>query len=208
LRNYPDLQWLNEGEKENDKIKMFKEWLQGEDYIYIQGLGYPGRMTWETLSAIMESRRIKAVVIGSVKDEIKGKLTQAYPDVDKYIYYTGQIIQSETAAYIAHCKFSMIFYNMLTPNNRYCEPNRMFQCLGLGKPVIVGCNDSMKSIIEKYGNGLVLKSEGSNVAENVNGIDEMLNNYEQYVKKAEQFKKEFAWEAQKNVFETLFDGIK
>ena len=205
LRNYPDSRWLAESNKPSQKFKLFSEWLQNEEYIYVQGLSIKGRMAWETLAAIMETKRIKAVVIGSVPVDIREKIASSYPDSEKYIYYTGQIIQSETSIFIANCKFSMVFYNMLTPNNQYCEPNRMFQCLGLGKPVIVGCNDSMKSVIDKYGNGIVLPSEGSKISDNVNGIIKMMDNYKQYHENAVLYRHNFAWEAQSNVFETLFE---
>ena len=200
IRNFPDQHWLSEGNTLTDKHKRFIEWCGDEEYIYVQGISGKDRFAWETLSAIMEAHTIKAVVIGNVPSDVKNKLNETYSDADNYIYYTGQVVQAETAYYMKHCKFSIVFYNIKTPNNRYCEPNRMFQCLGMGKPVIVGCNEPMTNIVEKYGNGLALKTEGRNISEVTDGICKMLHDYDTYRQNSEKVKGEFCWEAQKEVF--------
>lgn len=200
LRNFPDQHWLSAGDIMTESHEKFNSWCGDKEYIYVQGLNANTRFAWETLSSIMEAHAIKCVVIGNVPFDVKKKIIETYSDADKFIYYTGQVIQSETAYYMKHCKFSVVFYDIKTPNNRYCEPNRMFQCIGMGKPVLVGCNEPMKSIIEKYGNGIALKTEGSNVNDITEGICRMLHDYDTYRQKSENVKGEFCWEVQKAVF--------
>lgn len=200
VRNYPDKSWLAEGDNDTESFKSFKKWLGDGDYIYLQGLSSEGRFAWESLSSVMEAHCIKAAVIGNVPTSIKEKLRDVYPDSDSYIYYVGQVVQSETSVYIANCKFSIVFYKANTPNNRYCEPNRMFQCLGMGKPVIVGCNEPMSNIIHEYGNGVALKSDGGYIEDIIEGINKMLNHYRVYLNAAEVTKREFSWEKQLTIF--------
>lgn len=205
LRNYPDLNWIAGGSLKPDSFKKFQEWLGEDEYIYIQGINNEARFPRETLSAVMEAKNLKAVVIGNVSDEIKEYIDTKYPDSRDYIYFAGQMIQSDTAAYMANCKFSIVLYNVKTPNNRYCEPNRMFQSLGLGKPVIVGCNEPMRNVVDKYGNGVVLPSEGSLVQDITDGIKTMIDNYAKYEENAKLNKCLFAWESQTSIFKKLFD---
>lgn len=204
IRNYPDNDWLEEGEKNTDSFNRFKEWLGNDEYMYVQGISLKGRFAWETLSAIMEVKRIKVVVVGKVPEEVKEMVRNKYPDSSGYIYYTGQVFQLDTAAFMAHCKFSMVFYKTDTPNNRYCEPNRMFQCLGMGKPVIVGCNEPMKNVVGKYGNGLAINTDGNCVEDNITAINQMLDHYDMYYKSAEQNKHVFTWESQIEKIKLLF----
>lgn len=204
LRNYPDQKWLSEGASTPQSYTKFKEWLGNEEYVYLQGINSESRYPLQTLFAILEIKKIKAVVIGNISEEVKRQVNEKYPDADKYIYYTGQVVQSETAPFMAHCKFSIVFYTMKTANNRYCEPNRMFQCLGLGKPVIVGCNEPMKNAVVQYGNGIAIESDGSIIEENVEAIKNMMNYYEKYLSNAVKSKKEFSWEAQNDVIKNLF----
>ncbi len=204
LRNYPDHNWLSEGSNRSESFNRFYRWLGENEYIYIQGITGDARFPWETLSSIMQAKCIKAVIIGKVPNEVRERVSATYPDVDKYLYYAGQMVQSETAAFLANCHFSMVFYDDKSPNNLYCEPNRMFQSLGLGKPVIVGYNDPMKNVIDKYGNGVVLPSTGSCIEDNINGIRQMMESYAAFMENASRYKDVFLWESQNALFKQLF----
>lgn len=199
LRNYPDKSWLNAAADKSESFVKFKEWLGGNDYVYLQGINSNARYPWETLSAIMNVKRIKAVVIGNFSEEMKNKVLEVYPDASDYIYYVGQVVQSETSAFIYHSKLSMVFYSVDASNNRYCEPNRMFQCLGMGKPVIVGCNEPMRNVIEKFENGIVLSYDGRNIEENEKALAELLDKYDIYKQKAECHSGVFTWESQSSI---------
>lgn len=205
LRNVPDQDWLAQRDSFSSSFLQFKKWLQEDEYIYLQGLNGGSRYPMETLSSIMEAKCIKAVVVGNVPDEIIRAVSYKYPDLAQYIYFTGQVVQSETAAFLGNCKFSIVFYKTDTPNNTYCEPNRMFQSLGIGKPVLAGSNSPMRNIIEKYGNGIVLYGDGGNVEENVRGIHCMLDSYDNILKLTQESMNCFKWEAQLPVFRRIFN---
>ncbi len=207
LRNFPDQNWLSEGCNRSESFKKFFRWLGENEYVYVQGINNDARFPWETLSSIMQARCIKAVIIGNVSNEVKERVAATYPEADNYLYYAGQMVQSETAAFLANCKFSMVFYDDKTPNNLYCEPNRMFQSLGFGKPVIVGHNDPMQNVIDKYGNGVVLPSKGNSIEDNIIGIRKMLENYSVFKENATRYKDVFSWESQSPVFKKLFDIV-
>lgn len=207
LRNYPDNSWLKCAQRESESYMKFCRWLGQEEYIYVQGLTGDGRCAWETLSAIMETKRLKAVIIGPVPQRIMERVKSQYPDANQYLYYTGRVMQLDTAAFIAHCKFSIVFYKIDTPNNRYCEPNRMFQALGMGKPVIVGKNEPMASVVTRYGNGIAIDSDGRDVEDNIKAINRMLKNYEEIRSRAEMNKSEFAWNSQYHIFEKIFQNF-
>lgn len=203
IRNYPNKNWLLWKENISEAYNNFQKWLGGDEYIYIQGINLKARFPLETLTSIMEAKCMKAVVVGSVSDDVKKKIADLYPDSEKYIYYTGKLVQLETAAFIANCKFSIVFYNVDKPNNRLCEPNRMFQTLGMGKPVLVGLNEPMKNVVEQYNVGIVLETPGNSVSDNVVGIKRMIEEYEILKKNALSCKDNFTWESQTPVFKKL-----
>ena len=207
LRNYPDQDWMSHAEDTPASYTAFKQWLGDSEYIYVQGLNTKGRYPVETLSAIMEAGTVKAVVLGRVPGDLMREFSSQYPNYADTIYFAGQVIQKETAPFIAHCKFSMVFYSTDQPNNRYCEPNRMFQCLAFGKPVIVGCNEPLKNVVDQYGNGIVLKGDGRSIEENRDAIQFMETNFLQYEQKAQQAKSCFKWESQANVFSSAFSTL-
>lgn len=207
LRNYPDHSWMAQAETQTKSYTKFKQWIGNNEYIYVQGLNNKGRYPIETLSAIMEARCIKAVILGKVSDDFMKEFTIQYPDYTEHIYFAGQVIQAETAPFISHCKFSIVFYSTDFPNNRYCEPNRMFQCMAFGKPVIVGCNEPLKNVVNQYGNGIVLDSDGRMVEETTKAILTMTESYNHFAEKASQAKNSFVWEDQTDVFTSIFSTL-
>lgn len=206
LRNYPDRDWLENVNLVSDEFIKFKKWINCKEFIYIQGVNSRNRYAIETLSSIIEAACIKAVVIGNVEIEVLQYLRIKYGKrLVEWIYFTGQLNQDKTASFIFHSKFSMVFYSLNTPNNRFCEPNRMFQCLALSKPVIVGCNPTMKSVVEKYKVGIVQDSDGSDINEGISSIKNMMYNYDEYFENIKKYHSLFSWEKQ---YDVLFNVIK
>ena len=91
----------------------------------------------------------------------------------------------------------MIFYDDKEVNSLYCEPNRLYQAIGRGCPVIVGNNPTMKNIVERLSCGVVVSDSG-NSPENI--ITAFLAFTHSDVCVTREAKKEFVWSAQSNVF--------
>lgn len=207
LRNYPDKEWMQYAQQEFDEFKKFKQWLADDEYIYIQGVNNPSRYPTETLSAVLESKAIKAVVLGNFSKEIKEQLKQKYSHFDEYIYFAGQVSQEKTAPFIANCKFTIVLYSTDVANNRYCEPNRLFQCLAFGKPAIVGNNEPLVNVIKKDNLGVVMDTDGRSLSDNKEAIGTIMANYTKYKKCADGCASQFLWESQTNVIKQVLAYI-
>lgn len=207
LRNYPDREWLSHTNDKPASYLAFRQWIKDNDYVYIQGINSRGRYPIETLSSVLETKSLKAVVVGDVSKDIIKDIASRYPDYNKQIFFAGQMVQSDTAPFIANCMFSLVFYSTDIPNNRYCEPNRMFQTLGFGNPVVVGCNEPMRNVVEKYGNGVILNSDGRSISDIIEGIKTMLAGYAQYKDKAEQYMHLFNWESQIDIIKKIWGKL-
>ena len=105
----------------------------------------------------------------------------------------------------------MVFYQKDDMNNYYCEPNRLFQNLINGNPVVVGCNPSMKDVVERYDVGVVLKSDGTNINDNKVGLQKLLTNYDHYKENLNTAKKNLLWDNQieeiKAIVNELFSEV-
>lgn len=200
IRNFPDNEWMAGATLPCVEFQDFQKWLGDHEYIYIQGINNSNRFPYETLSAVLEAKKTKAVVIGDFSSKVKQQLEDKYGQIGEFVYFAGQVNQAVTAPFIGNCKFSMVFYSTETANNRLCEPNRLFQCLAFGKPAIVGNNPTMANLISEHNNGIVLASSGGCIEENVAAIHKMNERYEEYQKHAEACRKEYMWESQSHNF--------
>jgi hypothetical protein len=129
IRNFPDAQF-EQSALEDEKYGEFKKWLGGADYIYLQGLTAKGRFSFQTIEAVMKENSIKAVVVGKFDAEAKEKLLELYgPRLYQRIFFRGRVDQLAIPVYIKGSLLSIILYDITVPNNRYCEPNRMYQSI-------------------------------------------------------------------------------
>ena len=180
LRNYPD---FNEIDSEyDDTYQAFDKWVGDDKCVYLQGLMGDKRADIESLESVLAFPELKGVVIGRIQPDRMKLFEEKFgkDELNKRIFFTGQIKQLKTPQYIRRCTFSLIFYKNSSANNWYCEPNRMFQNVINGNPVIVGNNPPMKDFVENGGYGVVVDTDGSDVEKIRAGISTLLENYATY----------------------------
>jgi len=200
LNNFPDLKFL-QSTKENSNYQQFQNWLDGSNYIYLQGLSFVGRYPINTIESVIETNS-KAVVVGEIESGSLKYLNKKHPNLDSFIYFTGMVNQLEITKYIINSQLTIIMYDSSSANELYCEPNRLYQSIGLNKPVITGNNPPMKDIVEKYGLGLSLENDGSKKSEIIEAIEELNESYDLYKKNLLKHSKKFIWQ-DRNVYEIL-----
>lgn len=206
LRNYPS---FAEKPDENDTdFKAFKQWLGGRKCVYLQGLSDHSRADYESVAAVLKKENLCGVVVGGFMTETKQRLKEEFgQEFEKRIYFTGMVKQLQTPLYIQSCKFAIVMYKKTSPNNWYCEPNRLFQNVVNGKPVITGANPPMKEFVENYQLGIVIQGDGSDVDQISSAIGEMMENYEQYKDNVDKHKDLINWESQEETFKEIIEKL-
>ena len=112
-----------------------------------------------------------------------------------------------TPHYIKASKVSLVLYREDSANNKYCEPNRMFQSIINECPVVVGCNPPMKELVENYNFGVVLPTDGSNVLDITKGLQKALTNHDAIVESIRKNKHQILWDSQDEVFKSIIDNL-
>ena len=75
----------------------------------------------------------------------------------------------------------------------------MYQSIALGVPVIVGCNEPMKDMVEEHSFGFVLNSDGKDINEIGNAIATVMENITFYRKCILEGRDKIFWEQQEPV---------
>lgn len=180
LRNYPQ---FNEIDTEYDEAyNEFVKWLGDDKCVYLQGIVNASRADMESIQAVLAIPNLKAVVVGGIQSKRMEEFKQRFGEdvLAERIYFTGKIKQLKTPQYIRKCCIALVFYKNTSPNNWYCEPNRLFQNVVNGNPVVVGNNPPMKEFVEANHYGVSVDTDGSDVEEIVKGIKNVLNNSNDY----------------------------
>lgn len=208
LRNYPNFE--DRDESYDEKYNQFVTWKGDKKCVYLQGLANSSRAAYESVDAVLQISCLTAVVVGGFDNESKKRLEIEYgKDLADRVFFVGKIPQLKIPQYVEQCYMSLIFYKNVRPNNYFCEANRFYQSVILGLPVVVGNNPSMKEIVKKYGFGISIDSDGSDIKRIVEGINEIINNYDSYKLKIVQHRDKILWNQQtpiiKRIIETLVD---
>ena len=210
LRNYPQFDEID-SDYDDDFLK-FEKWLGPDQCVYLQGLNEPSRAPFESISAVLKSPNLKCVVVGRVDKDAVARLNEVFGanTVRSRVYFTGMVKQLKTPQYIRKCFVSLVFYKNTCLNNWYCEANRFYQNIINGNPVITGANPPMKNIIEKFGFGISLQSDGSDELEIIEAIRRIREDYNLYKNMIDKNKDLLFWNSQnetlsKIIFNLLYE---
>lgn len=205
LRNYPD---FNEIDSEYDEMyHRFVEWLGDDKCVYLQGITNRDRADIESVGAVLDVEGLKAVVIGRTQSKMRGILEEKYgkDQVEQRVFFTGQIKQLKTPQYIRKCVMSLVFYTKTGMNNWYCEPNRLFQNINNGNPVVVGSNPPLKEIVENFGVGVCAGTDGSDQTKIAAAIRKVLDDIDTYKKALAECSDKWIWSYQKETIATFME---
>ena len=196
IRNYPQ---FNEIDSEyDDTYHSFSTWLNDKKCVYLQGIVDEKRADVESIEAVLSVPGLKAVVVGKTRPELKDILLLKYSEKElaERLFFTGRIKQLKTPQYIRKCFMSLAFYKNVSPNNWYCEPNRLYQNIINGNPVVVGNNPPMKELVNRYGVGVCAETDGSVVNIIVNAIIQVISNYDTMKQNISHNKTHWLWNQQ------------
>lgn len=196
LRNFPNFQ--NIVPEYDEKYNAFIAWKKGRSCVYLQGLTNESRADVESVNAVLSYPDIVAVVVGGFQEKSKAQLIEKWgkEEIERRLYFVGQIPQAKIPQYVSNCFTTLVFYKNVRPNNWYCEANRFYQAVILGLPVVVGNNPPLKELVEKYGFGVVVNTDGSDISEIIIGLQKVIYQRSKYIESIAKNKHLLTWERQ------------
>ena len=197
INNYPILNELN---AENTKIE------RANEVCYIGGIDRI-RGIIQIMDALELTDNIKLNLAGNfetkeLEDDVK--LHKAWHKVN----FFGFVDRKEAAEILARSKAGLVTF-LPASNHIFARPNKMFEYMSAGLPIIASYFEDWKSIVEKYNTGICVNPESPE--EIANAILEICTNaYE-----AEQFgvngkkavKDVFNWESEAQKLQKVYTNL-
>ena len=205
LRNYPQ---FNEIDSEyDDAFYAFKKWKGDSKCVYLQGLQDAKRADIESIESVIAFPELKGVVVGRILPEQMKRFKERIGEqvLKERMFFTGQIKQLKTPQYIKECFLSLVFYKKTSPNNWYCEPNRLFQSINNGVPVVVGNNPPMKELVENYGVGISADTDGNDKEKMVIAIKQAMDNIDRLKTNLASSKNNWLWDSQEGTVKLIME---
>ena len=170
-------------------------------FLYQGGLGL-GRGIDILLETFLSFELDNVVIIfmgfGTFEHQIK-KIAKK----NKTIFFHPAVSQDILLNYTSSADFGILFYEDTCLNHRYCSPNKIFEYLMAGLPVLTSNLFEMKRLVETDGIGIVAHSN------TVNGFkkavnDSLTQDYGKIQNNVFAVRKKYCWETQQVIFKKIY----
>ena len=129
------------------------------------------------------------------------------------IFYYGKLPYEKALGLEQQCDVMTAIYDPRIENHRYAAPNKFYEALMLGKPLIMVKNTGMDSYVSQYNIGYVLDSDVSNFRENFRlALDDIVSKTIPELGKISQVEEQiylekFSWSEMENRLLNLYRKI-
>lgn len=120
----------------------------------------------------------------------------------------GQVNRKEVKSILAHSKAGIVTY-LPSPNHIFSQPNKLFEYMSAGIPVVASNFELWKDIVEKYNCGICVNPESSD--EIAKAVEKIINNPDLAKKMGENgvnaVKSKFNWESEEKKLIKLYQEL-
>jgi glycosyltransferase involved in cell wall biosynthesis len=173
-------------------------------FLYQGGLGL-GRGIEILMDTFLSFEQDRIVIIfmgsGSLEYKILEKAEQS-----KTIFFHPAVSPEILLNYTSSADYGVLFYEDNCLNHRYCSPNKIFEYLMAGLPVLTSNLFEMKRLVETDGIGIVAESntvEGLKKAVQLS----LFQNYANLKNKVFIAQKKYCWETQEIILKKIYSNL-
>lgn len=167
---------------------------------------------------LVEDRCIREIVeLAKIHQELEfhiggmGILEDFVKDASKELsnlFFYGKMKYSDVLALEKECDIMIAFYDQKVKNHRYAAPNKFYEALGLGKPLIMLHKTGVDDVIDKYGLGVTVNQNIESMSEGINNLISSRERWPEIEKKGKKlFSEAYCWEIMEQRLNNLYDCI-
>lgn len=185
IHNTPDTQCIDPNttvikSQDNNKMKI----------VYV-GILANSRMLKEIAEIVAHDTRYEFHIGGF------GKLGRVFDEYEKKynnIYYYGKLPYSKTLALEKECDVMVAIYDPSVRNNQFSAPNKFYESLMIGKPLIMAKGTGFDDIIERHGIGTCVAFSKAGIEQGLQEVFRKKCCWKQIEEKAIYlYKREYSW---------------
>lgn len=169
------------------------------------GILSDGRLIPDLLEIVSRHKEYELHIAGFGKYE---ELAREYAEKCENITFFGRIDYSRTLEIENESDVMIAAYDPAVPNHRYAAPNKFYEALMLGKPLIMCKGTGFSDIIEKHGIGMCVEYSSKALEA---GLIEIKDNYQRYSDKKELekelFEREYSWDIMSGRLRKLYSAL-
>lgn len=178
----------------NDKIK----------FVYIGNLVEDRNISF-ILDSAKELTNIELHIGGF---GILSNMVEEYSKLYSNIFFYGKMSYSNVIALEKKCDCLIALYDPKIKNHRYAAPNKFYEALALGKPLIMFHNTGMDNYVDEYNFGITIDYSIDSLKSAMINVEKNIQYYRQSSKKEQDlFKHNFSWNIMENRLLDLYKEL-
>ena len=199
IYNYP----FGSFEKKQQKIRI-KYSIPDNHYILLyHGVLHKGRGLSQLIKLTSKLSNITSIIIGDGVDKKKYIKIAAGLNLKKRVIFISKIPYLNLLNYASACDFGWCLIDDKSLSYKYALPNKLFEYLFAGLPIIASRSINIQKIIEKYGVGLCV--DYNNAQQQIDAVLFLIKNQKESIYYQQIASKNFIWDKQKINFLKIFN---
>ena len=177
----------------------------GRTKIVYVGILEPSRLLKEIVDAVSENNTMELHVGGfGILNDFFIEKSRTFDN----IYYYGKLAYDQTLSLENECDIMLAIYDPAIENHRFAAPNKFYESLMLGKPVIMVRGTGMSEIVDGNSIGELIEYSKEGFIDGVNRLIE--RKYEWYsigYKMKEIYRNQYCWDEMERRLWELYDTL-
>ena len=172
--------------------------------VYVGVLG-EGRFIKEMIKYITSNDVFELHIAGFGPLE---KYIEEIASKDSRVYFYGRLLYEQTLSLEQQCDIMFAIYDPRVPNHKYSAPNKFYESLMLGKPIIMARKTGFDDIIIKNDIGVVINYDYEGLRQ---GLEEIYNKKDKWndmqMRSKEMYNKEYSWASMEKRIMKIYDEL-
>ncbi|WP_138205979.1 glycosyltransferase family 4 protein [Haloimpatiens lingqiaonensis] len=185
--------------------KHYFELNQEKIKIAYVGVLLEGRLLKELANVIINNTNLELHIGGF------GKLERYFEELSlkyKNVIYYGKLEYSKTIELENSCDIMTAIYDPRIPNHYYAAPNKFYEALMLGKPVIMVKNTGMDEVVSQNSIGEVIDYNSESLEAGINNLISRKSSWKDICQNMKQlYKGNYSWDEMEKRLISLYKSI-
>lgn len=129
-------------------------------------------------------------------------------DTSDNIFFLGKVDYQDVLYLEAQSDLMLGLYSLATPNNVFAAPNKVYESMFLGKPILMIEGSGMSLVAQQAGNGIIVPDTVDGIAQ---GLDDFKKNKEAYIRSAklsrQLYAEKYSWNIMKNRLISMYSQM-
>lgn len=172
--------------------------------VYV-GILAEGRLLPELLKTVSADKSLALHIGGFGMLE---ELVRTYAEQYDNIHFYGKLAYSDTLALESQCDIMTAIYDPTVPNHRYAAPNKFYEALMLGKPLLMAKNTGFDEVVQTHGLGCLIDYSEEGLCTGIKTVKQgLISGAFSHKESAALYERTYSWEIMEERLTRLYDEI-